>query len=78
MYVRVMWNKGYDVSNTGYLVYVDAQHKDIIGMLTDKDPATAWIKFSASIISYEADTTCVEPTLLNIKRFLRGIKTENQ
>ena len=70
MYVWVMRNKGYDVSDTGYFVYVDAQHKDIMGMLTDSDPAKAWMLFSASIISYKADTTWVEPTLLDIKRFL--------
>ncbi|MDC2963449.1 PD-(D/E)XK nuclease family protein [Gammaproteobacteria bacterium] len=75
MYVWVMRKKGYDVSSTGYFVYVDAQHKDIMGMLTDSDPATAWMKFSASIIPYEVDTSWVEPTLLDIKRFLLEQKT---
>ncbi|MDG1988105.1 MAG: PD-(D/E)XK nuclease family protein [Halieaceae bacterium] len=55
MYVWVARNKGFDVSNTGYFVYVDAQHKDINGMLIDNDPATAWMKFDTSIIRYEAD-----------------------
>ena len=70
MYVWVMRNKGYDVSNTGYFVYVDAQHRDRYGMLTDSNPTIAWMKFAASILPYEADTTWVEPTLLDIKRFL--------
>ncbi len=71
MYVWVARNKGFDVSNTGYFVYVDAQHKDIDGMLTDrKKPSTAWMEFDTSIIAYEADPSWIEPTLLEIKDFL--------
>jgi len=75
MYVWVARNKGFDVSNTGYFVYVDAQHKDIVGMLTDADPAKAWMEFETSIIPYEADPTWVEPTLLEIKQFLDNQET---
>ena len=39
MYVWVARRKGFEVSDTGYFVYVDAQHKDIDGMLTDEDPS---------------------------------------
>ena len=74
MYIWVMRNKGYDVSNTGYFVYVDAQHKDREGMLTDSNPDNAWMLFSTSIIAYEADTTWIEPTLLMIKDFLLNQK----
>ena len=70
MYVWVARRKGFDVSDTGYFVYVDAQHKDIDGMLTDDDPSIAWMKFNASILPYEADTSWVEPTLIEIKDFL--------
>ena len=56
---------------TSYFVYVDAQHKDIGGMLTDaSDPAKAWLLFDASIITYEADPSWVAPTLCDIKQFL--------
>ena len=55
MYVWVARQKGLNVSNTGYFVYVDAQHKNIEGMLVDPDPSIAWMKFNASIIPYEAD-----------------------
>jgi len=70
MYVWIAREKGFDVSSTGYFVYVDAQHKDIDGMLIDPDPNKAWLQFNASIIPYEADPTWVEPTLIEIKEFL--------
>ncbi|MAD29288.1 MAG: hypothetical protein CMP00_06435 [Woeseiaceae bacterium] len=70
MYVWVARQKGLNVSNIGYFVYVDAQHKHIEGMLVDPDPSIAWMKFNASIIPYEADPSWVEPTLVEIKNFL--------
>ena len=72
MYVWVASRKGLNVSNTSYFVYVDAQHKDIQGMLTDENPHTAWMKFETSIIPYEADPSWVEPTLLEIKNFIEN------
>jgi len=75
MYVWVARQKGFDVSDTGYFVYVDAQHKDIKGMLIDEDPAKAWMAFDTSIIPYDADTSWVEPTLLEIKEFLMNQET---
>ena len=71
MYVWIMRTKGFDVSDTGYFVYVDGQHKDIAGMLTDdSDPLKAQMSFDASIIPYVADTSWVEPTLIEIRDFL--------
>ena len=75
MYVWVARQKGLNVSSTGYFVYVDAQHKHIEGMLIDRDPTIAWMKFNASIIPYEADTSWVEPTLVEIKNFLMNQST---
>ena len=51
MYVWIARQKGFNVSNTGYFVYVDAQHKDIEGMLDEKNPSIAWLKFNAVILS---------------------------
>ena len=70
MYVWIARQKGFNVSNTGYFIYVDAQHKDIKGMLDEKNPSIAWLKFNAVIIPYEADPSWVEPTLFEIKDFL--------
>ena len=75
MYVWVARQKGLNVSSTGYFVYVDAQHKHIEGMLIDRDPTIAWMKFNASIIPYEADTSWVEPTLVEIRNFLMNQST---
>ena len=70
MYVWVARNKGFNLSNTSYFVYVDAQHKGIGGMLNDAEPSKAWMEFKTSIITYEAVPTWVEPTLMVIKHFL--------
>ncbi len=70
VYVWVAREKGLNVSNIGYFVYVDAQHKDINGMLIDEDPTKAWMEFSAIIIPYRADTSWVAPKLLEIRSFL--------
>ena len=70
MYVWIMQNKGFDVSNTGYFVYVDAQHKDIQGMLRGRDTSKAGMEFAVSIIPYLANTSWIEPTLREIKEFL--------
>ena len=70
MYVWVARQKGFHVSDIGYFVYVDAQHKDINGMLTDDNPAVAWMQFDTSIIPYNANTTWIEPTLLERRAFL--------
>ena len=70
MYVWVARQKGLNVSNTSYFVYVDAQHKDIKEILDRNNPSVAWMKFNASIIPYEADTSWVVPTLIEIKDFL--------
>jgi hypothetical protein len=70
MYVWIMRQKGFDVSDTGYFVYVDAQHKDIEGMLIDENPRRAWMQFDTSIIPYTADTSWVESTLVEIREFL--------
>ena len=72
MYVWVARMKGFDVSDIGYFVYVDAQHKDVCGMLIDSDPARAWMEFSAAIIPYQANISWIEPTLLDIRSFLEN------
>ena len=75
MYVWVARQKGFDVSDIGYFVYVDAQHKDIDGMLIDENPSKAWMEFSTTIIPYKANTSWVEPTLMEIRAFLENQTT---
>ena len=70
MYVWIMQKKGFDVSSTGYFVYVDAQHKGITGMLRGRDSSRAWMEFAVSIIPYLTNTSWIEPRLREIKEFL--------
>ena len=61
MHAWVASRKLLNVSNTGYFLYVDVQHKDIQGMLTDENLNMAWVKFESAITPYEADPNWVEP-----------------
>ena len=72
IYVWVARQKGFDVSNTSYFVYVNALHKGRNGMLISDDPSIAWMEFAANIVPYEAETSWVEPTLFEIKDFLEN------
>ena len=74
MYVWVARRKGFDVSDVGYFVYVDAQHKGRNGMLSQERPDRANMEFAATIIPYKADPSWVEPTLVEIKDFLLNQK----
>ena len=69
MYQWVMRQKGYEVSNTGYFVYVDGQHWGIDGMF-DEDPSQATMKFSATLLPYEGDDGWVDDALRRIKELL--------
>ena len=75
MYVWIARKKGFDVSSTGYFLYVNAQHFEKNGMLLADDPDKAMMEFAASVIPYEADPSWVEPTLFEIKDFLENQKT---
>ena len=75
MYVWIMRQKGFEVSDVSYFVYVDAQHKDIEGMLIDDVPERAWMQFDASVIAYKVDTSWVETVLLEIREFLRNCES---
>ena len=72
LYVWVMRQKGFEVSDTGFFLYVDAQHKGVKGMLSSEAPAKAFLEFDASIIPYSADTSWVEPTLFEIRELLEN------
>lgn len=72
LYVWVMRKKGFEVSDTSFFLYVDAQHKGVDGMLLPDVPAKALLEFEASIIPYSADTSWVEPTLFEIRELLEN------
>ena len=72
MYVWIMRKKEFDVSDTGYFVYVDAQHANVKGMLNGERPDVAWMPFVASIIPYRANPSWIESTLIEIRHFLES------
>ena len=67
MYQWIARRKGFNVSNTGYFLYVDGLHNGIDGMLDKNNPEVGWMKFNAAIIPYEGDDSWVEHTLLSIR-----------
>ena len=62
MYQWILRAKGYQVSDIGYFVYVDGQHKDIEGMINE-DTAKATMIFNTSLLEYTGDDSWVEKPL---------------
>ena len=60
MYQWVARQKGYQVSDTGYFVYVDGQHNGESGMIDIDDPTRAWMRFNLAIIPYDGNDGWVE------------------
>ena len=73
MYQWILRAKGYQVSDIGYFVYVDGQHKDIEGMIND-DTSKATMIFNTSLLKYEGDDSWVEQALIDAKDCI--LKTE--
>jgi hypothetical protein len=69
MYQFVARRMGFDVSDTGYFLYVDGQHWNVAGMLDD-DPATGTMKFNATILTYFGDDGWVDRALKDMKATL--------
>ena len=67
MYQWIMRRKGFQVSDTAYFLYVDGISRDMDGMLIDRDPHVAWMKFEAQIIPYVGDDSWVEAALHQAK-----------
>ncbi len=72
MYQFIMRAKGFEVSNTGYFVYVDGQHLDRNGMIDRMEPSEAWMLFNTSLLEYEGDDSWVEPALYEIRELLES------
>ena len=59
--------KGFQVSNTGYFVYVDGQHRSEQGMLDRANPRQAWMRFNVAVIPYEGSDEWVGDALRSAK-----------
>ena len=72
MYQFILRRKGFNVSNTGYFVYVDGQHSGLNGMIDRLAPIDAWMLFRTSLLPYRGNDSWVEPTLFEIKELLEA------
>ena len=63
-----MRRKGFSISSIGYFLYCDGDRFSEYDFLKSKH---AVMKFKMSLIPYEADTSWIEPILLEIKKCLR-------
>ncbi len=67
MYQWIARKKGFQVSNTGYFVYVDGQHRTEQGMLDRANPRQAWMRFNVAVIPYEGSDEWVDDALRSAK-----------
>ena len=67
LYVWIMKEKGFDVSEVGYFLYCDGDRFTEYEFLNSSD---AHMKFKITLIPYEVDINWIELTLLNIKECL--------
>ena len=69
MYQWILRQEGFNVSKTGYFVYVNGDQHFEDGMLNDEiDKAN--MRFDVQLISYDADDSWVEDTILELKNCL--------
>tara|TARA_B100000886_G_scaffold287223_1_gene211822 strand:- start:206 stop:1024 length:819 start_codon:yes stop_codon:yes gene_type:complete len=69
MYQWILRQAGFNVSRTGYFVYVNGDQHFEDGMLEDEiDKAN--MRFDVQLISYDADDSWVEETILELKNCL--------
>jgi len=69
MYQWILRQEGFNVSRTGYFVYVNGDQHFEDGMLEDEiDKAN--MRFDVQLISYDADDSWVEDTILELKNCL--------
>jgi hypothetical protein len=66
MYQWIMRQNGFNVSNTGYFVYVNGDQHFEDGMLED-DIDKANMKFNVQLLSHEADDSWVEAAIMELK-----------
>ena len=75
MYQWVARRLGFPVSDTGYFVYVDGQHREETGMLDPVIPAQAWMRFNVSVIRYEGNDDWVMSALERAKFLVSEVQT---
>ena len=69
LYVWVMRQKGFDVSDEGYFLYCDGDRFSEYDFLGTQN---AVMKFKMSLLPYTVDTSWIKPTLFEVKACLDG------
>ena len=69
MYQWILKQQGFNVSNTGYFVYVNGDQHFQDGML-EMDADAANMKFDVQLIEYEGNSDWVEQSILDVKACL--------
>jgi len=69
MYQWIMRQNGFNVSKTGYFVYVNGDQHFEDGML-EEDVDKAIMKFDVQLLSYEADDSWVNQIIIDLKKCL--------
>ena len=67
LYVWVLRQKGFEVSDTGYFLYCDGDRFTDQIFLREDD---AQMRFKMSLLPYDVSTDWIEPTLMKIKKLL--------
>ena len=75
MYQWVARRLGFQVSDTGYFVYVDGQHREESGMLDPTVPAQAWMRFNVAVIPLQGNDNWVDAALRQAKYLVSEVTT---
>ena len=73
MYQWIARQKGFEVSDVGYFVYVDGLHRSESGMLDGENPFQAWMRFNVAVIPYEGNDSWVDDALRRAKRLVSEV-----
>ena len=69
IYQWILKQQGFNVSNTGYFVYVNGDQHFQDGMLVE-DADAANMKFDVQLIEYEGNSDWVEQSILDVRACL--------
>jgi hypothetical protein len=78
MYQWVARRLGYQVSDIGYFVYVDGQHREEAGILDAANPQQAWMRFDVAVIPYAGNDDWVADALKRAKELCSTVSKCSQ
>ena len=69
MYQWIMRQNGFNVSNTGYFLYVNGDQHFEDGMLSEKEDKAS-MKFEVQLMLYEGNDTWIDQAIMDVKKCL--------